>query len=285
MEHIKKFFDEMYLIARMSYYLLKISIRYPIAFVADFVEISMWVAAFAIAAQLFASPTTKGGSIIQYTLWGFVIFIVISDVLWTMSTGLRYEQLVGVLEQNFLAPIKEYYYPLARLFRIFIRDLPVLASVPIIFKILGGVEISITNVLLGGYLFVIILIGCIGFGFFYAGIILKSKRAAIITNMIQFTLMIFGAVFYPFKTLPKNILVISKLIPFSYYIDIFRTTLMGLKPELIQSNISLGAIELTPFTLEFLLVHIISLIFLILGSKLFRRFIIEAKREGTLHTF
>jgi len=284
--HIRRILDEIRLIFRMSYYLLKISLRYPVQFVADFIEISLWIAAFTIAAFLFSSPSssTSGISPTQFALWGFIIFIVISDVIWSMSTGLRYEQIVGVLEQNFLAPIKEYYYPLARLFRLFIRDLPLFFFIPFVFWLAVG-EVVMKNILLAFYILIISTIGSIGFGFFYAGVILKSKRASIISNMLQFFIMIFGATFYPFSSLPKNILIISMIIPFSYYIDAFRITILGIEPELIKVSLNLGMVKITSYQLEIIIIHIITIIFLVIGMKFFESHLKQAKKEGTLHTF
>ena len=283
---IKEKIDDIRLILRMSRYLLKISLRYPINFIADFIELALWVAIFTTAVLLFSSPDRKiqGVSPALFTVWGFVMFILISDVIWSIGGGLRYDQITGILEQNFLAPISEYYYPLARLFRIYIRDFPLLLFIPLVFWFFTG-EFVAKNILLSLYILVISILGFVGFGYIYAGMVIHMKRSALISNVVQFILMIFGAVFYPFSALPENILVISRVIPFSYYIDAFRTTIIGISPELIKNPIELGGIILQPFIVEMMIIHVFSIILLALGIWFYKRNLMKAKLEGTLHAY
>ncbi len=274
------------LVFRMSKYLLKISLRYPINFVTDFIELALWVAIFTTAMLLFSSPdgTVHGVSPVLFTLWGFIMFILISDVIWAIGGGLRYDQITGILEQNFLAPISEYYYPLARLFRIYVRDLPVLMFIPVAFWFFTG-EFIARNILLSSYIIAISIIGFIGFGYIYAGMVIHMKRSGLISNLVQFVLMIFGAVFYPFSALPENILVISKIIPFSYYIDAFRASIIGIEPELITKPLELGGITLQPLLVELIIIHVFSAIFFLVGILVYKKSVIKAKKEGTLHTY
>jgi ABC-2 type transport system permease protein len=90
------------------------------------------------------------------------------------------------------------------------------------------------------------------------------------TNFLQFFLMIVCAMFFPFSALPEIIQVISRLIPLSYCVDLFRTTMIGVSPELL------------PFEIEFGIVLISAIILPILGILFFRRTIEKAKREGNL---
>lgn len=284
--HIREKINDIKLIFRMSKYLLKISLRYPVNFVADFIELALWVAIFTTAVLLFSSPDGKmqGVSPALFTLWGFIMFIFISDVIWAIGGGLRYDQMTGILEQNFLAPISEYYYPLARLFRVYIRDLPLFFFVPIVFWIFTG-EFIAKNILLSLYIVGISIFCFIGFGYLYAAMVLRMKRSALVSNILQFILMIFGAVFYPFSALPDNMLLISKVIPFSYYIDAFRACILGIQPELIEISLGVGGMTLSPFLIELIIIHIVAFIFLALGLSVYRRSVIKAKMEGTLHTY
>jgi len=271
---------------KMSKYLLKISLRYPLNFIADFFELALWVAIFTTAMLLFSSPETtfNGVSPASFALWGFVIYVFISDVLWSIGGGLRYDQITGILEQNFLAPINEYIYPLARLFRIYVRDIPLILFIPIAFWLFTG-EFIAKNIFLSIYILIISVLGFIGFGYIYAAAIIHMKRSAIVTNIIQFLLMVFGAIFYPFSALPSQTIIISKLLPFSYYIDLFRATIIGITPELISGEVELMGFLMSPLAAELLITHVMTIILLIVGLKTYKYSIKVAKRNGTLHSF
>lgn len=283
---IRRIINEAKLVIGMSRYLLKISLRYPLNFISDFIELALWVGIFATAMILFSSSniSSSGPSPAMYALWGFVIYVFISDVLWSIGGGLRYDQVTGILEQNFLAPIREYSYPLARLFRIYVRDIPLILFIPIAFWAFTG-EFIVRNIVLSIYILVVSIIGFIGFGYVYAAAVIHMKRSAVLTNIIQFLLMIFGAIFYPFSALPQPALIISRLIPFSYYIDIFRASIMNVQPELIGTPIKLYGFILEPFHIELLITHSVTLIMLIIGLKLYSKSIEIAKKNGTLHAF
>jgi len=284
---IREIIDEFKTLLRMEKYLIRISLRYPLNMIAGFIELFLWVLIFFFAMLLFQSPDTVGpggAPVAAFTAWGFFIYIIINDVMWSMSGGLRYDQVTGVLEQNFLSPISEYTYPIARLFRVFIIDVPFLVFLIVAFHVITG-AVVINNPILALYILAISVIGFIGFGFLYAGLILHMKKAAIATNIIQFIMMIFCAVFFPFSALPSNILLISKLIPFSYYVDAFRTTIIGVNPELLTEYTNFLGIELSPIMQELIIIHMITIIFLIIGIKTFKKYITKAKKEGTLHSY
>lgn len=271
---------------RMSKYLLRISLRYPLNFVAGFLELTLWIIMFTIGMLLFSSPERifEGASPALFTLWGFVIFIFINDVIWSIGGGLRYDQVTGILEQNFLAPINEYIYPLARLFRAYIEDIPLILLIPIVFWLLTGDFIA-RNIIASIYVLLISILGFIGFGYIYAAATIHMKRSALVSNIFQFILMVFGAIFYPFSSLPDQIIIISKLIPFSYYIDSFRAMIIGITPELIRSEVKLMGLSLSPVAAELLIIHAITIILLITGLKTYKYSIEIAKKKGTLHLY
>ena len=198
----------------------------------------------------------------------------------TLVKNLDNPEYMNIIHKNH----SEYYYPLARLFRIYVRDLPVLMFIPVAFWFFTG-EFIARNILLSSYIIAISIIGFIGFGYIYAGMVIHMKRSGLISNLVQFVLMIFGAVFYPFSALPENILVISKIIPFSYYIDAFRASIIGIEPELITKPLELGGITLQPLLVELIIIHVFSAIFFLVGILVYKKSVIKAKKEGTLHTY
>ena len=82
--------------------------------------------------------------------------------------------------------------------------------------------------------------------------------------------MIVCAMFFPFSALPEIVCVVSRLIPISYCVDLFRSTMVGLSPELL------------PFELEFIVVVILAIILPVLGVFFFRQTVETAKKDGNL---
>ena len=82
--------------------------------------------------------------------------------------------------------------------------------------------------------------------------------------------------FFPFSALPPFILAISRLIPLSYAVDAFRSTLMGYPP---------GFPELAPIGAEMVIVTSFGLLMPVLGYYLYRRAENHARRSGSLAEF
>ena len=82
--------------------------------------------------------------------------------------------------------------------------------------------------------------------------------------------MIVCAMFFPFSALPEFIQIISRLIPLSYCVDLFRMVMIGEAPELL------------PFELELVIVVISAVLLPLLGIWYFQRTVQAAKREGNL---
>jgi ABC-2 type transport system permease protein len=91
-----------------------------------------------------------------------------------------------------------------------------------------------------------------------------------LTNFLQIFFMIICAMFFPFSALPEFLQFISRLIPISYCVDLFRSTMIGVSPELL------------PFEFEVVIVIISAICLPILGIWFFRRTVEKAKREGNL---
>ena len=275
--------NEISALITMTKTLLKISMRYPLDFTAGFISLLFWILMFFTAALVFASPENSATSsfYINSITWGMIIFFFINDLVWTMGVGIRYAQITGILEQTFLTPNKEHIYPLSRALRSLLLTIPFSIWALLLMELLTG-AVRIVNPLLGIYILIISAIMFIGFGFLYAGLIINIKKAHTITGFFQFIIMIFCAVFFPFKALPEQLLIISKLIPFSYSVDLFRTVISGYQPELFPEKITIGMYSITSFQLEFLIIHIFTVVFLITGFKYYKYTIEKAKREGSL---
>jgi len=94
--------------------------------------------------------------------------------------------------------------------------------------------------------------------------------------------MIFCGTFYPFSTLPEQILIVSKFIPLSYAVDIFRTTLIGIDPELIKGEVDILGYSIPGALAEWILVGLLSVAILALGYIVLILTIKDGKRRGYL---
>ena len=278
------FWDNLYILKAMIKKEFKIIMRYPLDFILGFVQLFFWMLIFIFAALPFSANGIESLGASRFgnsILWGSIMFFIASDVIWVVGNGLRYAQRTGTLEQNVLAPIREWDIVLARAFRALTSDIPFLLWTLLIIYLLTGYFI-IKNPLLSLYAFIMALMAFLGFGFLYAAITIWIKRANMLSNMLQFVLMFFCAMFFPFSSLPSQVLIISKLIPFSYNVDLFRSLIGGLEPELVTSDVIFFGIVLSPIMFELVLVTILSIALILIGFWAFDYSIKKAKREGTL---
>lgn len=259
----------------------KILTRYPLNFIGGFIQVFFLILMFLYSMIPFSSNSGSlpGGPAL---LWGSMFFFFVSDSLWAIGTSVRWEQVSGTLEQLYLTPSKQWLILLARGLRSYLVDLPlVLWLILVVYLVTGYFEAR--NPLLGVYVLVLSIVALTGLGYAYAGMVLALKRTAnLFTNMFQFVLLIFCAMFFPFKALPGKVLFVSRLIPISYMVDCFRSVMTGDSPELINANIRLIGFNLKPLYFELLIVHLMALILPIAGFKLYNWMIEKALKEGTL---
>jgi ABC-type polysaccharide/polyol phosphate export permease len=138
-------------------------------------------------------------------------------------------------------------------------------------------ELPMENAGLGAFILVMGLAGTFGVGFAFAALTLRIREAAqTLANLLQFAFMILCANFFPFSALPPFILFFSRLIPLSYAVDAFRSTMMGFPP---------GFPELAPIGVEIVIVTAFGLVMPILGYYLYRKAEDQARRSGSLSAF
>ena len=276
--------ENLYILKAMVKKEFKVIMRYPLDFSLGFVQLFFWMLIFIFAALPFSSnglASFGSGRFGNSILWGSIMFFIASDVIWVVGNGLRRAQRTGTLEQNVLAPIREWDIVLARAFRAIVSDVPFFLWTLLVIYLLTGYFV-VKNPFLSTYAFTMAILSFLGFGFLYAAVIIWIKRANVLSNLLQFILMFFCAMFFPFSSLPPQILPISKLIPFSYNVDLFRSVIGGLPPELITTDITIFGVTLSPITFEILLVTLLSLALLSAGFLVFNFSIKKAKKEGTL---
>ena len=256
-----------------------IQLRYPVEFVASFDQIFLIVLVLTLAGLMFAPDGIQSESSSEVTglvVYGFVIFLYLSDTLWSIGFNVRREQKQGTLEQLYLSPASKFAALASRVtLTLLWTGLLSIAAAILMSSLLG--ELPINNGPLAVYILLMTLSGTFGTGFAFAAWTLRIKEAAqTAVNLIQFGFMIFCAPFFPFSALPEPLLWIAKAIPLSYGVDAFRSTLMGYPngfPELAPIGVELGIVTLFGVAMP------------LLGFWLYRHEENRARRRGSLSEY
>jgi ABC-2 type transport system permease protein len=205
-----------------------------------------------------------------------MLFLFLSDTLWTIGYNIRNEQLQGTLEQLYLSPASKFANLVSRVTNTLVwTGLLSITGCLLMASMIG--RLPFANPLLGVYLLAMSLAGTFGLGFAFAAITLQIKEAAqTLANLLQFVLMIFCAFFFPFAALPGFLRAGSRVIPLSYSVDAFRSAMLGFPP---------GYPELAPFRVELVIVTLFGLLMPLFGYWLYRRAERQARSRGTLSAY
>jgi ABC-2 type transport system permease protein len=263
---------------------LIIMARYPVNFIASFGQTFLIVAVFTLGGSMFFRTNTASGTPVDTSsgnpsgvvVYGFILFMFMSDTLWTIGYNIRNEQVQGTLEQLYLSPASKFSSLIARVTNTMVWTSLLSLTAAALMTVMIG-ELPFENLWLGLYLLVMSLLGTFGIGFMFAALTLRIKETAqTVANFLQFALLVLCAMFFPFSALPPFILRISHLIPLAYAVDAFRSTMMGFPP---------GFPELAPISIELVIVTLFGLITPPLGYLLYRRAENYARKQGSLSTY
>lgn len=270
----------------MAHKELLIMARYPVNFIASFGQTFVIVAVFTLGGSMFfhtrvssasgltaeASTTNPSGIVV----YGFILFMFMSDTLWTIGYNIRNEQVQGTLEQLYLSPSSKFASLVARVTNTLVWTSLLSVTAAVLMTVMIG-KLPIQNPWLGLYLLVMTLAGTFGIGFIFSALTLRIKETAqTVANFLQFGFLVLCANFFPFSALPPFILFFSRLIPLAYAVDAFRSTMMGYP---------VGFPELAPFPLEFVITTLFGLIMPPLGYLLYRRAEDYARKRGSLSMY
>jgi len=275
--NIFTFIDTVRVMARKE---LTIMLRYPVEFVASFIQIFIIVTVLTLAGMMFSPDGVRASSGVSNTaglvVYGFILFMFISDVLWTIGYNIRRDQKQGTLEQLYLSPASKFANLLSRVVVTLVwTGLLSITSSWIMSSMIGGLPMNNVPLALG--ILFLGLGGTIGTGFAFAAITLKIREAAnTLANLIQFAFMLLCAPFFPFSGLPDWLRNVSRLIPTSYTVDAFRSTLMGY-PK--------GFPELAPIEVEIVIVAAFGILMPLIGYWMYRRQENIARMDGSLSEY
>ena len=254
---------------------LYVELRYPLNFLAglSFIFIiGFWLilSAFAFSDPHAVQQTTNeiGG----YAIWGLVIFLFMSNLMWSVANFVRREQMNGTLEQLYLSSSSPQIVLLGGAIGQIITGF--IGNIIIVIGFSLFMKIPANNLLLGFWILLVTLLMFLGLSLIFGAIILRMKRAQVVLNLVQFVFMFLCGIFFPFSILPDSVQIIAKIIPVSYAVDLFRNTLVGSNPELITNqfvqSIGLGD-YLNAYWFEFILLHIITIVSCIFGWILYSK--------------
>lgn len=258
--------------------------RYPVNFVASFGQVFLIVAIFTLGGSTFfprasATGTQDAGfssAAAGVAVYGFILFLFLSDTLWAIGYNVRNEQLQGTLEQLYLSPASKFASLVARVTNTLLwTGLVSIAGAALMATMIG--RLPFENPGLGLYLLVMSLSGTFGIGFAFAALTLRIKGTAeTMANLLQFAFLVVCANFFPFSALPAVLRAVSRVIPLAYAVDAFRSTLMGYPP---------GFPELASIEVEIVVVTVFGLLMPLLGYWLYRLAEDQARRSGGLSTY
>jgi ABC-2 type transport system permease protein len=257
-----------------------IMLRYPVEFVASFAQVFLIVTVLTLAGLMFSKdgvkPSAGNTTISGLVVYGFVLFMFLSDTLWGIGYNVRREQKQGTLEQLYLSPASKFSALLSRI----VISLVWTGILCILSGLLMSVMIGrllVQNLPLGLFILAMALSGTFGTGFAFAALTLRVRETGqTITNLAQFAFMVFCAPFFPFAALPNWLLWISRCIPLSYGVDAFRSTLMGFPA---------GFPELAPLSVELIIVIAFGVLMPIFGLWLYQKEEDRAREKGSLSEY
>ncbi|MCD6126775.1 MAG: ABC transporter permease [Methanomicrobia archaeon] len=247
--------------------------RYPINFITSFAIVFIIILMVILATTLFIGKEETNYSFNAIAIYGMILFMFLSDTLWTIGYNIRWEQVQGTLEALYLTPASKFASLISRVtISIVWTGLNCIAAVIFVYYVFGALPFK--NLIFSTIVLILTLSGTFGFGFCFAAFTLYLKESAnLAANVLQFVFMILCAMFFPFSVLPDSVLKISKLIPLSYGVDLFRSSLMGY-PE--------GFPELLPVNQEFLIILLFGIITPALGYLLYRKAEKKVRTDGSL---
>jgi len=244
---------------------IRVSLRYPINFASDLLMIVVFAALFGFVGTLFFTDE----EMIGLALSGLIIMEAIGNSLWGIGFSLLAERYQGTLESFYLTPVNRFISIVARSGITFFW-LPVTIVICILLMRSYGIFYNLRALLILIPFFSMLM----GLGCVLAGLTLVYRQTGqLIINVTQFSLMIFCALFFPFSSLPQPLLLLSRLIPFSYGVDAFRGALLNTPTELLDLR------------LEIALLIIFAVIVPIIGYLVYRAAEKRVLREGGLRNY
>lgn len=193
-----------------------------------------------------------------YMLWNFSIMAIN-----TMSDTISAEATSGTLEHKYMSIIPMSILNLAIFVRSFIIECIIVGIILIVAKFMFNISIAFN--ILSICIIIITSIGMYGIGMILGGIALKEKRIGKVIFILQILFLFMSDTI----TNVSNNIQISKILP------------LTLGNDLLRESISFGSVTLSK--LYFLI--LISLLWIVIGTFIYKVFERKSKKEGLLGTY
>jgi ABC-2 type transport system permease protein len=268
-------------IVAMSRKELTIMFRYPVELISSFGQVFLIVVSLTLAGLMFSKggvrdAGTGSSNTSGMVVYGFILFMFLSDTLWTIGYNVRREQKQGTLEQLYMSPASKFASLLSRVTVTLVWTGALCVMSAIAMSLLIG-RLPFQNLPLGLFILLMALCGTFGAGFAFAALTLRIKETGqTLANLVQFAFMVLCAPFFPFSALPAWLRALSYAIPFSYAVDAFCATLMGYPS---------GYPELAPIGVEIVVVTVFGLLMPVLGYRWYQYEENLARRKGSLSEY
>lgn len=203
---------------------------------------------------------------------GFLLWFFALDAVGHLSSSIREDLHIGILEQIALSPYSLFFNLMGRSISRLIINFTLSIILFYIFQKTFGVVIKIP---LSVFIFFILTYaGLYGLGLFFAGLTLIFKRLGPITTITRFLLLIFTGAIIPLESFPQYFKYFSQTLPMTLGLSIIK--------KIIFENSTLFEI-LSSYLFFLFLVN--SLFYLSLGIITFLYLEKIARSKGTLGTY
>jgi len=243
--------------------------RYTLWFVSDMISLPMWLLFFMLPAMLFVpKEELVNGFFYKNFYWGWVFLVLIYTSLRVVGLSIRQEQLEGTLELLFSTNANRLVLFIGRAGPLLLDVLLTAAYTAAIFHTAFNASLMPEEPLLTLYALSMLVAITIGFSALYGAAILKFKEPAILTNLLQISLIFLTGAFYPIENLGP-VRYVSMLIPLTYAVDLARHATLGTRTILNEK-------------IEAVLVFFLALLTLTLSYSMLKYLENKNKKEGTL---
>ncbi|WP_296906434.1 ABC transporter permease [Thermotoga sp.] len=209
---------------------------------------------------------TNTENIIGYLLLGAAYWNYV-EVLWGTVFTLRYYMRIGQLEEILTMPISTLGYIFS--WSVFGLVKVTIESVPIIVLaiLMNFMTLSPIGFALAAGVVILSIVASFGFVFLFFGVTLRFKEGDELVGLLGNAAPLIGGMFFPVSILSKGLMYLSFAFPFTWGLDLTRHFLMNTNTLLNPGK-------------EFIILTVLSLLYLGLGAFSFRVLQNKARRKG-----
>jgi len=223
------------------------------------------------AVENFAKNTGISNPFLFYTL-GTALLLASEIIISDFGNSIRSEQLNGTFELHYLSPTPTYVIWMFHLFPHSTIMFIVLLATTIPVLVVSSVIVSLPDLLIALFIFIVGMIPLIGIAFILASLVVRFKEPWAIVNLINNLISLLSGFLYPLTIFPEWVRLVANLVPTSYVVDVLREVF------LFNRHLALNDIR---FFIFFLLVAL----YPSFGLTLYKRWENEARRKGELSKY